>query len=173
MSDSKDIYYHLLSRVDLANLASFNSDADHSPEKQFHSRDAAYTRFIGKYVNITLARTIIKELHKWLFFWLVVVAAYFSLKLIYSVIIQILGSDDKEYIISAIPIVITAFVSFISTVITIPRAIAKYLFNTKEDDNFTDIVKHTQEHDASGRDFLDLSNQKKKRLQWNHTVKKK
>ena len=46
--------------------------------------------------------------------------------------------------------IITALISFISTIIVVPLTIAKFLFNAKEDDNITTLIKHTQEHDVSG-----------------------
>ena len=33
-------------------------------------------------------------------------------------------------------------------------AITKFLINTKEDDNITQLINHTQEHDAAGIDKL-------------------
>lgn len=62
-----------------------------------------------------------------------------------------LASEHTERIASAVPIIVTAFGSLVSAVIGIPLAITNFLFNTKEDDNITEIIKHTQEHDASGR----------------------
>ena len=42
-------------------------------------------------------------------------------------------------------------VGFVSAIITIPTTITKYLFSTSEDENITQIILHTQEHDVSGR----------------------
>lgn len=38
-------------------------------------------------------------------------------------------------------------------IIAIPIAITKYLFSTKEDENITNIILHTQRHDSSGRQW--------------------
>ena len=42
-------------------------------------------------------------------------------------------------------------VGFVSAIITIPTTITKYLFSTTEDENITEIILHTQEHDVNGR----------------------
>ena len=57
--------------------------------------------------------------------------------------------DDVKYLIECIPLVISGIVSFVSTIIAIPLTIAKFLFNTQEDDNITNVITHTQDHDTS------------------------
>lgn len=133
-------------------LSLYTSDADPGKqiEEEITKRDKEYSDLLKSYVSISKARNIIREIHKWLFFWIIVIAGYFSFRIAYCVITKIVNSDDLNYIVETIPIVVAAFVSFTATIISIPLAITNFLFNTKEDDNITDIVKHTQEHDAAG-----------------------
>lgn len=56
-------------------------------------------------------------------------------------------------IIESMPLLITAIVGFVSSIISIPVAITKYLFSTKEDENITQIILHTQDHDTNGRQW--------------------
>ena len=48
----------------------------------------------------------------------------------------------------------TSIVAFISTVIVVPITITRFLFNTREDDNITKLIAHTQDHDSAWKDFL-------------------
>lgn len=43
--------------------------------------------------------------------------------------------------------IVPSISSLIVAFIKIPEIIAKYLFNTKEDDNMNAIIKHIQDHD--------------------------
>ena len=149
-------YKKLLTLINKNTLLLIDSDNDSGKqiEEEITRRDKEYSDLLESYVRISKIRNVIKEVHKWIFFWLVIVAGIFSLSRAHGVITRILGNDDLSFIVNAIPIIITAFVTSASTIIAIPLAITNFLFNTKEDDNITDIVKHTQEHDATGLDMF-------------------
>lgn len=127
-------------------------DSDEDPgkiiETEIAQRDKQYSELLKSYVQLTSIRNVLKEIHKWLFFWLVVVASGFFLRITYRVLKIILDNGDPDFIISAIPALIAALVSFVAAIIGIPMTITSFLFNTKEDDNITGIIKHTQDHDA-------------------------
>lgn len=53
---------------------SSDSDSGKSLETEIIRRDKEYTKLLNEYVNITQRRNKIKENHKWIFFWLVVVS---------------------------------------------------------------------------------------------------
>lgn len=122
--------------------------------QQIKERDKQYTELLAAYVSISRIRNNVKEWHKWIFFWLVIVACVVFLVVAIRTIGLIMESQDPDFIVSAIPIVVAAFASLLTAVIGIPLAITNFLFNTKEDDNITEIIKHTQEHDAVGRDLF-------------------
>lgn len=133
----------------------------HPTARQINDRDTKYTELLAAYVSISKKRNKIKEWHKWIFFWLVIAACALFLVVAVGTIRRIMDSNDPDFIVSAIPIVVAAFASLVTAVIGIPLAITNFLFNTKEDDNITEIIKHTQEHDAAGRNLFkdDFSDQ--------------
>lgn len=133
---------------------SSDSDSGKSLETEIIRRDKEYTKLLNEYVNITQRRNKIKENHKWIFFWFVVVSCAIVLFFVGKTICKILSSDDYEIIIQSIPIIIAAFVSCITAVIAIPLAITNFLFNTKEDDNIVSIIQHMQDHDLAGITLL-------------------
>ena len=73
--------------------------------------------------------------------------------LIYKVSNKFISQGTIEQLIEAIPLFITSIVGLVSVIIAIPIAITKYLFSTKEDENITKIILHTQEHDTTGRQW--------------------
>lgn len=131
-----------------------DTDSGKSLEREIVKRDKKYTDLLSNYLSITKIRNTIKECHKWLFFWLVVVSCGVVIFLVYKTITRILSSDDYNIIIQSIPIFITALVSCITAVIAIPLAITNFLFNTKEDDNIAGIIQHMQDHDMAGMTLL-------------------
>lgn len=138
--------------LDISDLVLSDNDLDPGKhlEQQITKRDRQYTKLLSDYIKITKIRNIIKEIHKWLFFWLIIIACIFGIRYVYIILSQILSSKDTDFIIKAIPAIIASLLSFVSTVIAVPMAITKFLFNTKEDDNITSIITHTQDHDSAG-----------------------
>lgn len=131
-----------------------DEDVSDSLTTQIAERDIYYTYLLKDHRGLTKARGICKELHKWIFFWSLIAASGFGIYFVYQIFQSIFASDDAAIIIDSIPIIITAFVSLISTIIVIPVTIAKFLFNTKEDDNITVLIQHTQDHDTSGMELF-------------------
>lgn len=138
------------------NLSFTTSDNDSGERiaKQIVERDKQYTELLKAYTTITRVRLYLKEIHKWLFFWMVVVACCFCLNLAYRLVRRILAVEDPQFIIDSVAVIFAAFTAFVATVIAVPMAITKFLFNTNEDDNITQLINHTQEHDAAGIDKL-------------------
>lgn len=117
-------------------------------------RTEFYSELLGIYVDISKWRLRLKEIHKWLLFWIMIAFGGIVLWFVYRTISPILSTNDAEKIVSAMPVLITAFVSLLSSSIAIPLAITNFLFNTNEDNNITTIIKHTQEHDADSAKLL-------------------
>lgn len=118
-------------------------------EIQIKARDDLYTRLLDDYRKITQTRNNRKELHKWIFFWLIVASGTYLVLCIGEVIHRVLLIEDAQMFISAVPVLITSFVSLLASVVTIPLTVTKFLFNEKEDDNITQTIHKTQEHDKS------------------------
>lgn len=117
---------------------------------QIAQRDIQYTEILKNHANLIKYRGRCKEVHKWIFFWMITFIGIVSLWYIHKILDRIISVDDIDIIIESIPIIITAGVSFTSTVIAIPLVVANFLFDSKEDDNVTALIKYTQEHDSSG-----------------------
>ncbi|MCH5300855.1 MAG: phage holin family protein [Ruminococcus sp.] len=109
------------------------------------NRDVYYTNLLKNYQKLTEVRNILKEIHKWLFFWIIVFVALWVIVFLFNYINNLLSLKIKnnDFTITTV----TAIVSLISTILSIPLIITKYLFNNKEDDNITTIISKTQEHD--------------------------
>lgn len=148
-----DTFQVLLKKVNLNPGAFYSPQSDNDPGKnlevEINKRDENYTKLLDNYVQITSVRNVVKEIHKWLFFWLIILACVLGIRYSYKILNRVLAVDDVEYLIDCIPLIISGIVSFVSTIIAIPLTIAKFLFNTQEDDNITNVIKHTQDHDSS------------------------
>lgn len=131
-----------------------DSDFDIRLEDQIVKRDRKYTELLISYTRVTKVRFVLKEIHKWLFFWLIIAACIFCLYSAYGVIQQTLKANNLQVVVDAVPAILAAFTALISTVVVVPLTITKFLFNEKEDDNITEVIQHTQEHDASGMNLL-------------------
>lgn len=120
--------------------------------QQITERDNRYTELLTHFVNITKIRNGLKEFFKWSFYLAVIISMIVLTRITYCVFMKILSCDINK-IVESIPLLVTAMVSFVSAIITIPVTITKYLFSTKEDENITKIILHTQEHDVNGRQW--------------------
>lgn len=156
MKQKEEEYSDVLRLVLGSSLQSYESDEKLYSEAraQIIHRDQNYSKLLKSYVSISKARNFLKEVHKWLLFWGIVFACVKGFGLLNQIISPILESKDVAVIVDAMPVLIAALVSFVSAVIAVPLAVVNFLFNTKEDDNITDIIKHTQEHDAAGRTWV-------------------
>lgn len=145
------LYQEILNMVDAQFLADYKSDTDPGKniQTQIVERDEKYTDLLTTYLEVTEWRLRTKEIYK-LFFLLCVGAACNSgLKVCYQVVNRLLAEKDIQVVLDGIPALLAALTAFVATVIVVPHTIAQFLFDTKEDDNITAIIKHTQKHDSS------------------------
>lgn len=114
-------------------------------------RDSEYTELLQNYVELSRRRNKFKEFHKWAFFWIIIVLCivfgYFVIKFIITSSQSLV--DTNQFSSESLVAFISALASLVSVIISIPIIISKYLFNTKEDDNITEIIKGTQIHDSN------------------------
>ena len=141
----REYIYHDNARIILFG----DTDSGKIIETGLASRDTHYTELLENYKRLTRARNVLKEIHKWIFFWLIVVACALVVVFLIHYI-----NDMKNTINEHSVAVVTAIVSLITTVISVPIIITKYLFNTKEDDNIAHIISKTQEHDKAEIELL-------------------
>lgn len=160
MADNSDNVIKIL--LDAMSKSEIESDAKTEDYKTFRKkttveiteRDKQYTELLEHFVSITKVRNILKEIFKW-FFYLIIVLSMGILSYIVLVIFRrIINTTDINQIIDTLPLLITSIVGFVSTIISIPLVITKYLFSTKEDRCITQIILHTQDHDISSRDWV-------------------
>ena len=121
---------------------------------QIASRDAEYTTLLKHFVTLTKTRNILKEFFKWAFFLSIIVAMIVLGDIVVRIFDKYLSYATIVQLTEAIPLLITTIVSFVSAIIAIPVVITKYLFSTKEDENITNIILHTQDHDVNGRQWM-------------------
>lgn len=121
--------------------------------EQISKRDAEYSKLLQHFVKMTQIRNCLKEFFKWSFYLLIICATFVLMVIVYRLFNRYVSSADIEQILESSPLLITAMVGFVSTIITIPVTITKYLFSTAEDENITKIILHTQDHDTSGRQW--------------------
>ena len=135
---------------DIYRIIGIDSDKDPGDiiGEELEEREKLYTSLLSNYSFITHIRNIAKEIHKWLFFWAIVVGGGFLISFACRIMNKVLGFEDAKLFIDSVPVLLAALVSFISALISIPVTIAKFLFNEKEDDNITQIINHTQDHDS-------------------------
>lgn len=146
----KYIAKYIMGYPSTMHYAMSDDDVSGTLTTQIAQRDIQYTEILKNHAALIKKRGICKEIHKWIFFWMIMGIGGCALWFIYKILNKIVSADDINIIVESIPIIITAGVTFISTVIAIPLTIANFLFDTKEDDNVTSLIKYTQEHDVSG-----------------------
>ncbi|MBQ7919328.1 MAG: hypothetical protein IJ324_05250 [Lachnospiraceae bacterium] len=122
-------------------------------KEQITDRDKKYTELLSHFVWITKIRNVLKEIFKWSFYLVVIGSILVLIVVVYKLFNRYISSANMEQLLESTPLLITAMVGFVSTIITIPVTITKYLFSTEEDKNITEIILHTQEHDTSGRQW--------------------
>lgn len=111
------------------------------------SRDRLYSTLLDNYIRLTLRRNRLKEIHKWIFFWVMNLLILVSCVCCFVFIFSHKPSDGVVSIIGA-------FSSLITTLVAIPLIIANYLFNIKEDDQITSFILETEKQDYSQRELL-------------------
>lgn len=153
----KDLYefYEQMLLKTKGNEADNDSEFQTETRRQIKKRDKEYTGLLEHFVKLTKARNVIREIFKWLFM-IIVIGCMIAIVVITGKLFSetLSRAESIKQIKDVIPILITSIVGFVSTVITIPVTMTKYLFSTKEDENITKIILHTQEHDNNGRKLM-------------------
>lgn len=117
------------------------------------NRDEQYTELLSHFVAITKTRNCLKEFFKWSFYIMIILSIILFIILTYKIFNKFINQASIKQLIETIPLFMTSIIGFVSVIISIPIAITKYLFSTKEDENITKIILHTQDHDTVGRQW--------------------
>lgn len=92
-------------------------------KEQISHRDEEYTKLLSHFVGVTKVRNILKEFFKWSFYLMIIISILVLTNITYSLFKQYMSSADIEQLLEATPVLITAMVSFVSTIIVIPVTI--------------------------------------------------
>lgn len=131
----------------------YDKDFETILRRNISERDDSYTELLGHFVKITKARNIIKEIHKWLYFWIITILMVVFLGTVCGLLLKLDMTNITMR--DSVAIVIPLLISFTSVIISIPLIVTKYLFSPKEDKRITKLIWHTQKHDLSGKKILE------------------
>lgn len=140
-----------------------NLDTTHAFEQrtqeQISARGSSYERLLNNYVDLAKDRNDSKENKKNDFYQLVRVILIIS-GIFFGILlmrVMFLPVDDMAKL---LPVIGTAFVAFLGEFISLPTIVAKYLFNSDEDNNMTEIIKHTQDFDINSQNSMSRKDDK-------------
>lgn len=128
----------------------------HSVEILKHSKN--YSKLLDFYVNSAKENITMKKWFKIIFFIVTMLSLIAIVYLFFKTFRYAFNSFDKfdslnevtlEAILSVVTIVVPAISSLIVAFVKIPEIIAEYLFNTKEDENMSVIIKNIQDYDKA------------------------
>jgi len=137
-------------------LENINNKKPHSVEILKHSKN--YSKLLDIYVDSAKQNIKMKKWFKIIFFIvtmcsLIIVVILFLVTLLFAFKsfnkFDNLNGITWEAILSVVTVVIPAISSLIIAFVKIPEIIAQYLFNTKEDENMSLIIKNIQDYDTA------------------------
>lgn len=127
-----------------------------STEALRHSK--SYSELLSIYVKTTKRNGYIKDILKVLFFLTTMTALMVIVYIFYKTVmyafcffenVSDINQISLEAILSIATVILPAISSLIVAFVQIPKIIAKYLFNIKEDIYMNSIIKNIQDHDQS------------------------
>ncbi len=121
----------------------FELDKDLKFEKR--NRSKQYTELLSAYKQHILHTITFKNRARVISFCIFCILLIGSAYLLKNVIVNITHLDYFSY--SDLIAVISSSTSFISVIFVIPKIMIKFIFNTKEDEYITQIIKNTQDFD--------------------------
>ncbi len=134
------------------NLHDVNDEDDFKKIKQRSWKEHAeqYTELLTNYVENSKKTLRAKRMQKVCFFWVSVVILLITV--IASVLIIYRVSTGDSETIDKILNIIPPLLTFLTPLFVIPNLIAKYLFDTKEEEHMIEIVKQIINHDDHSMD---------------------
>lgn len=121
-----------------------------------HSKN--YSELLDIYVDSAKQNTTMKKWFKIIFFAVTIFSFLIIVLLFVVTLLYAFYSFNKfdnlngitiEAVLGIITIIVPAISSLIIAFIKIPKIIAQYLFNTKEDENMNSIIKNIQDYDTA------------------------
>lgn len=117
--------------------------------KQIKKRDEHFNSLLLSFIDDYKRRSKTKNILKIIFFGIIL---FILLVLIATpiVLIFIIAIDNIPSIIAIITSIVEAFVAFL----VLPKLIAQYLFDPKEDEKLVELIKHMQDYNTHQHDNM-------------------
>lgn len=145
-----------LMNTNTINVLNNDDDLRRSDISSMRDHNEQFNRLLETYVDNLEENLYNKQIYKKRFFYSCLIIL-FGIALLLA-IVSISSLIIKE---ASIAVLIANIVSFLTAFIVLPNTIANYLFNNKEEENMTQIIKSIQEHDKEIRNSLFNNNDNK------------
>lgn len=119
---------------------------DHGKAMTAHS--AEYTKLLEEYIKNSKETSSQKRTFKNAFFWVAILTLCLSFLLFAGICVYFSVQDFSQIDVEDFAGLVSSLVGLLSLYIIIPKIIAEYLFNVKEDKHMAKIVKSVQKYDA-------------------------
>lgn len=152
------------------NKNTFDMASKHKKAMIDHSKK--YTDILRVFIKNSKGTLKQKLMFKCIFFYFSLASLGLITLLFIILSIILTTKNTNEVNISVLSTLGTTFVSLLSMYLIIPKIIAKYLFNRKEDENMTTIIKSIQKYDEKV-DSHNFDDSKSKNIKDNEKKKKR
>lgn len=133
---------------------------EHSDKRNLKKHNKLYTKLLKQYVinfeNISNIKKVYKKGIIDILLLMMIGIPTAVIALLYYIMENFYGQEDLPILISG---TLTGIVSLISAFVVIPKIIISYLFNAKEEENMTAIIKNIQDYDKQIRMNSNLQNE--------------
>ncbi len=131
-----------------------------SNSKEYNKHTEKYTSLLTNYITQTESSNKTKNLLKIIFFAIIIAimilltvsflgALFITFRFVYKMsIAKNTAAIPAESVASLITAVISSFLTMLVSLLKLPKIIAKYLFNPKEDENMATVISHIQKYDV-------------------------
>ena len=130
--------------------------------EQYDKRDTLYAHLLDTYIHTYESKSRWNKWYKLAFFSLSLAAfvGVIGLSLTALIIVALHAKDEST--VTNIAVVISSMAGIISSIVVLPKIIAKHLFPMDEDEKMIEMVKHMQLNDSRIRSVLRVSRRSKK-----------
>ena len=127
-------------------------------DAQYKLRNEYYSDLLSEYIDVYNSKTSWNKWYKF-FFFLITMLIFIAIITCSIIAVIIVASKDNSNN-TDIAVVFSCLAGVVSSIIILPRIIAKHLFPTNEDENMIGMVKNMQKNDALIRSFYQSNVQK-------------
>lgn len=124
-------------------------DLQYSDNESMKEHNKKFDELLEIYVKNVRKNLLCKLICKVIFFGVCVIILIMTFLSLLGITIYSLYRELSTN--TLITVMITNLISFLTSFIVLPKIIAQYLFNTKEEKYMSDVIKSIQEHDREIR----------------------